>query len=281
MAQHIAGVIYGNTDITVLTIFSDIKEVSVYSVYYLVIAGVKNVVSILSTAIESIFGDMIAKNEKENLNKKYSMYEFLYFTIITVVYSCTAVLIVPFVEVYTKGVTDIEYKRELFAYIIVFAYFIFAIKTPYNTLAYAAGKFKETRTGAWIEAILNLVISAVLVGKYGCIGVAIGTLIAVLIRGIELIIFTSRNILERKVLKTFKKSILNIIQFFAVLIVSNIVTNFTEISYVAWIKMAVEVFAISIIIIIPINILIYKNEFKEFINIIKNIKNKNIQNKPN
>src|SRR5699024_1696666 len=136
LAQHIAGVVHGNTDVTILTIFSTMKEVSVYTVYNLVVTGIRNLVTILSNSIDAAFGDMIARKEKDNLNKKFRMYELVYYTAITIIYSCTIVLIVPFVQVYTKGITDVNYTRNIFAYIFVFAYFIHAIKTPYNTLAY-------------------------------------------------------------------------------------------------------------------------------------------------
>ena len=271
LAQHIAGVIHGNTDVTLLTIFSNVKEVSVYSVYYQVIAGVRNITQIFSTAIEAGFGDMIAKEERENLNKKFNMYEFIYFTIVTIVYSCTASLIVPFIRVYTNGVTDIEYVRYLFAYIIVAAYFIFSIKIPYNSLASSAGKFVETRRGAWVEAISNLIISFILVFKFGIVGVAIGTLVSVSIRTIELIIFSNKNILNRKTIITFKKILLSIFQLIIITTISHFVFNLGEVSYLNWIIMAFKVFIVSLCVVLPINIILNKNDFCEFLLMLKGV----------
>ena len=271
LAQHIAGVIHGNTDVTLLTIFSNVKEVSVYSVYYQVIAGVRNITQIFSTAIEAGFGDMIARGEKENLNKKFNMYEFIYFTIVTIVYSCTGALIVPFIKVYTNGVTDIEYVRYLFAYIIVVAYFVFSIKIPYNSLVNSAGNFVETRRGAWIEAISNLIISIILVFKFGIVGVAIGTLISVLIRAIELIIFSNKYILNRKARITLNKILLSLIQLLVVIIISHFAFDLGDISYISWILMAIKVLTLSIIIVVPVNIIINKNDFKEFLNLLKGV----------
>ena len=278
LAQHIAGVIHGNTDVAILTIFSKIKEISVYSVYYLVISGVRNIITILSNAIEATFGNMIANNENENFNKKFSMYEFLYFTIITIIYSCTIVLIVPFVKVYTNGITDAEYTQQTFAYILVFAYFIHAIKTPYNNLAYIAGKFKETQKGAWIEAGLNLGISLILVQKLGLIGVALGTLISVFVRGTELIIFSTKNILDRKISKTLIRCIINIIQIILITIIGNYFINkFSDISYLSWVLLAIKILLIALIIVIPFNLIYYKDDLKEFLKIIKNLKLKEIK----
>ena len=78
LAQHIASVIHSNTDITILTIFCSLTEVSVYSVYYLVVSGIKKIIQAFSSGIDASWGDMIAKNEHDNLNKKFNLYEILY-----------------------------------------------------------------------------------------------------------------------------------------------------------------------------------------------------------
>ena len=80
LAQHIAAVIHGNTDITVLTILGSLTEVSVYLVYYLVVKGIKQVIQAFSNGIDASWGDMIAKNEQENLNKKFNLYEEAIYT---------------------------------------------------------------------------------------------------------------------------------------------------------------------------------------------------------
>lgn len=248
------------------------KEVSVYTVYNLVVTGIRNMITILSSSIDSAFGDMIARGEKENLNKKFSIYELMYNTVITIVYSCAMVLIVPFVQVYTKGINDTNYIRYIFAYVFVFAYFIHAIKTPYNTLAYTAGKFKETSKGAWVEAGSNLIISLILVNSMGIVGVAIGTLISVTIRGIEFLIFTSKRVLDRTKKKTFCRSILSILELIFITVVGSLIMNMSEISYVGWVIEALKIFVLSLIVIVPINMLYYKEERKEIFTLIKSFK---------
>ena len=42
-------------------------------------------------------------------------------------------------------------------------------------MVYAAGHFKETQLSSIIEAVLNIVLSVLLVLKFGLVGVAIGT----------------------------------------------------------------------------------------------------------
>ena len=57
IAQHIAAVILDQTDPIVLTLFSTLSNVSVYSVYHLVVYGVKNLFISLTSGIQALFGE--------------------------------------------------------------------------------------------------------------------------------------------------------------------------------------------------------------------------------
>ncbi|MDD7305563.1 MAG: polysaccharide biosynthesis C-terminal domain-containing protein [Peptoniphilaceae bacterium] len=264
LAQHIAAVIHGNTDITVLSIFSTMQEVSVYSVYLLVVNGVKNIVTSFSNGIDASWGDMLAKGEMENLNKKFNMYEVLYHTMTTIIFTCTIVLIIPFMEVYTKKFVDANYIRPLFGFLIVVSEYLWAIRLPYSSITIAAGHFKETRIGAWVECGLNIVLSVILVRKYGLIGVTIGTIVAMGIRTIEFIYHTNRYILYRSVLESFKKVSLLIIETALIMLLTSFIPLTVNNSYLYWVLKAVLVFILTSLIVLVINFLTYKKEFLLF-----------------
>lgn len=152
-----------NTDIMVLTIFSNMLEVSVYSIYNLVIHGLKRFVTAFTNGIDAAFGNMIAKEEKKVLNENLNVIEFVIYNLATLLYSCAIILVLQFVQVYTKGITDVNYSRPMFAYILLAAQFFYAIRLPYQFVVQAAGHFKETKKYAIVEAILNIVISIILV----------------------------------------------------------------------------------------------------------------------
>ena len=153
LAQHIAYVVHKNTDIVILTICGSLADISVYSVYLMIINAIKSITRSFIGGIDATLGDMIAKGENEKLNKTFKTLEDYYITIATVLFSATIFLIVPFVNLYTKGITDANYIVPEFAVLMVLAEFVWAIRQPYNDLVKAAGHFKQTRIGAWIEAI--------------------------------------------------------------------------------------------------------------------------------
>ncbi|MBQ7410440.1 MAG: hypothetical protein IJW20_03550 [Clostridia bacterium] len=285
LAQHIAAVVHGNTDVAVLTFFSTMTEVSVYSIYLMVINGIKKIVNSLTGGIDASFGDMIARKENNNLNTKFRIYETFYITLITIVFSCTFVLIVPFVKVYTSEINDVNYIRSIFAFIIVLSEFIYAIRLPYNTLVLSAGHFKETRVGAWIEAGANLIISIILVKEHGLIGIAIGTLIAMLIRTIEFIVYSSKKILERNILVAIKKIIIASIEIILIFVINNQIFGgiFINENYYELFKYAIIIGCTACAETLIINYICFKKDFNEMIKTLKRAikKEKRIENNVN
>lgn len=273
LAQHIAAVIHENTDIAVLTFLSTLPEVSVYSIYNLIVKGVKNLAQAFTGGIDALFGNMLAKNETENLNKSFSFYELFYFNVTTLIFGCTLVLIIPFINVYTKGIIDVNYNRPLFGVLIVLAEFFWCIRQPFNDLTKAAGHFKETMKGAWIESFLNLFISIILVFKFGIIGVAIGTLIAMLIRTVEFVIHTSKYILNRDVWISIKKICFVLVELFFLYLINSMIFKQVLINnYIDLILYAICVFFISFVAVLLFNLLIYKKDLKKMLIYIKNHK---------
>lgn len=269
LAQHIAAIIHGNTDITLLTLSSKLSEVSVYSVYYLIINGVKKITSSFTGGIDALFGDMLAKGENEKLSKTFNLYEIIYFSIITIFYICTLVLIVPFVSVYTKNISDVNYLRPTFAMILTLSEFVWSIRLPYSSITLAAGHFKETRIGAWVEVFTNIVISTILVIKHGIIGVVIGTLIAMIIRTIEFIYHSNKYILKRNIILTLKKIFIMLIEVLVITLICHNYINIEIINYQSWVLYGIIIFVICTMIIMIINYIVFNKESKELIAFIK------------
>ena len=199
IAHSIANIVHDNTDVVVLTLLTDVKTVSVYAVYNLVLNGLKQLMTIFTSGLESAFGSMWIKKEIDKMYYNLRMYEFFICSFVCVVFSCAAVLILPFVRVYTKGVTDVNYIIPVYAALAVTAQAVYCIRMPYITLVQAAGHYRQTRNGAFMEAFINIVISVALTWKIGLVGVVIGTLCANLFRTVQYSVYLSRNLLPRPI----------------------------------------------------------------------------------
>ncbi len=267
LAQHIAGVIHNNTDTAILSFFS-LTYVSIYAVYNLVTRAVKSLTESFTNGIEASFGDMYVKEEFNHLNKSFKTYEIFYLSVTTIVFICTFVLITPFVTVYTKDVTDANYFQPLFGYILVLSEYIYMIRLPYSGLVHAIGHFKETKRGAWIEAILNIILSVILIYKFELVGVVMATFIAMSIRTAEFIYYSSRHVLKRDLKIPLKMLLIFFTEFILSVLVCQLLPDLSQISYISWIIKAIEVFVITFIIVITINSIFYreeKNNLKEML----------------
>ena len=262
LAQHIATVVLNNTDTVVLTLFSTLSNVSIYSVYYLVVNGVKQLIVSSTNGIQALLGNMLAKKEFQRLNNIFSSFEWLLHTITTLIFSCTAILIVPFVSIYTKNINDANYILPTFGLLITLAQASYCLRMPYNLMILAAGHYKQTQTSAIIEAIINILVSCILVYNLGLVGVAIGTLIAMLYRTIYLAYYLSKNILLRKISYLFHHLLVDSLSVFIIILSSRVIfgKQYLLIKYSDWIIHAICTFSLSIILILIINIFFYKNE---------------------
>ena len=271
LAQHVAAVIHDNTDIVVLSILSNMKGVSVYSIYMLVVKGAKKFIQAFNNGIDASFGNMLAKKEHDTLNKRFRSYELFYHTAASIMLISVMLLITSFVGVYTKGVDDIDYVRPIFGILIALSEYIWAIRLPYSSLTLAAGHFKQTRKGAWIEAIVNIVLSVILVFHFGIVGVAIGTVVAMTIRSFEFMVHCSKHILKRKMIYSFQWIILAAIETSIAFAFFSFFKLATPEGFVDWIKNAVIVALFVAVEVLAINSITHLSELKDLKSITKNV----------
>ncbi len=267
LAQHIATVVLGNTDTVVLTLLSTLENVSIYAVYHLVVNGIKQIVVSMTNGMQAMLGNMLAKNETEELNSSFDRIEWLLHTLVTFVFSVTAVLIIPFVKVYTADITDADYIISSFAYMITLAQAVYCFRLPYNIMVLAAGHYKQTQWSAIIEAVINIVVSVFLVFHFGLIGVAIGTFIAMAYRTVYLADYLKKNILYRKIrhfLKHLLVDICSALLLFALVATFSSFYVMRQISYSAWLVLAVKVALTAVMILIPVNFVFYRRKITEW-----------------
>lgn len=264
LAQHLATVVLQNTDTVVLTFFSSLTNVSIYNVYNLVVMGVQRIVSSLTGGIQSLFGELLARGETETLKKTFDCVEWLFHTVTVLAFTVTGLLIVPFVQVYTKKIIDADYIVPVFAILITSATALYCLRSPYTVAVLAAGHYKQTQNSAIIEMVLNIVISIVLVFMFGLIGVAVGTLVSVTYRTIYYAVYLRKNILERRFTLFIKHILVDIVSV-GCMVCTTFWIKLSAVNYFAWIIMALECGGICLTISIIINLAFYKKTLKNAI----------------
>lgn len=259
-AINVAAFIHSCTDIAILTIFTNFSTVSIYSVYIIVTNGLKSIFNAISNAIVPTIGLAYASDNTEVLNKKMDVYELLTFNLVFYMFTLAGLLITPFVLIYTFGISDANYNQPIFGILLVISEGLYLIKFPHLNLSYTANKFKELTKPAFIEAGINIVISLVLVHKFGLIGVAIGTMCAMIYRMIYQVYFTKKLIKERNEIVFYKKLIIFTLFTLIGLILSNFMMIKSDINLFNWfINAIVYAFIFGILYLIA-DIIFFKKE---------------------
>lgn len=259
VAQHVAAVVLDGTDTIVLTMFSNLADVSVYSVYFLVVKGVKTVFLSLTNGIQSLMGELWAKQELSELNELFGWTEWVIHTGTTFVFSCTAALIVPFVRVYTDGISDANYIQPLFALLLTLANAMHCLRLPYNIMVLAAGHYKQTQRNYIVAAIMNIVLSVATVKLWGLIGVAIGTLAAMAYQTIWLALYNSKNLIYWSMRSVFKQFLADGVAFSAIFFIAQLIPLGDK-TYFCWFLQALTVACLAVLIIGIVNCILYKEK---------------------
>lgn len=267
VAVHsIANIVHDNTDLIILTLFTDAKIISVYTVYYLVIGKIKSLLHIVTSGMEAAFANMWVKEEYDTLKRNFSGFEHVIFTFTAVVFSCVAMLILPFVTRYTQGIHDVQYVRVDMAVLITIAEAAFCIRQPYLILVYATGNYNATKKGAVLEAVINIVVSVVMTAMIGISGVVIGTLVANVIRTAQYFLFITKNVLKTDPRKGLKRVLWLIATSLLICGISAAITPLLSVplNWGGWIMQAVIVFFIACVVTLLASVAFYRKDM-EFI----------------
>lgn len=209
--HHLSYFIHRNTDVVILSLLGSLHTVSVYTVYHTVTNVLEQMLASISSGLSGLVGRLIARKEIAELNRIVDRYEACNNALATAVGTVCAILILPFVSIYTGGVTDVQYRQPLFAMLLIAGSYAYSIRHPFGCVVSAAGHYRETKAGAIGEVAINLTLSLVLVKPLGLAGVALGTCVAMAFRTVHTVWYLSKHILQRPMWRFFSKLLCNLL----------------------------------------------------------------------
>ena len=261
-AQQLAIIINGNIDIVLITIFSALGNVSVYTVHCMVVNNIGKVVQSPVMGVGPAFGNMIAKGERENLRRAFSFIEWGLFALSTLIFAVTAVMITPFVDIYTQSVVDVNYHMPTFAFLLVLVSILNTLRIPYQSVVEAAGHFKQTRNASILEVVVHVVISGILLIFLGITGVVIGSLVACIIRTLQYSTYAMKHILGMSIWHVIKNYAVYAASFAACVIACRLIPLSTPDNYLDWCIVAVVVTLVSLAIVVITSLVFNKRDVK-------------------
>jgi divalent metal cation (Fe/Co/Zn/Cd) transporter len=164
-------------------------------------------------------------------------------------------------ELYTSGITDINYIDFWIPTLFVIIKLLGNARATSNNVINIAGHFKNTQNRAILELIINLVISLVFVQFLGIYGVLIGTIAALIYRSVDMVVYANKKILERNPWLTARRWLTNII-IFLILVTAAKAVNIYPASYISTIVSTIFLMGLVIIIYASVNSLIDREVYK-------------------
>ncbi len=211
MAQKITGVIYTSWPIVFLSISPSggTMLASVYAVYNSVFVMIKALLHGIIDAPRLGFGQMLTEKTKEEVWPAFKEYEYvaIFFTFITMVTACG--LILPFIRLYTQGVTDINYYDKIIAILMVLIGVVEMLHIPSGHMINMSGNFKVSKNFQIIACALLIVSMAGLGTIWGVYGMLTSLLIVALLLAVLEIGFMHRKFFVGKA----KEFILSVLPF--------------------------------------------------------------------
>lgn len=275
LLHQIVGMIVNNTAVILMTLLiskNALSEISVFTVYNLVAYSLCGVMNSISSGLSSGFGEVISKGETDVLKRSFKSYEYAFFLMTFIVFSCMAALLYPFIGLYSASFTDgVNYLRWPLVALFTLSGILQSIRLPGSTLICAAGHYKETQGRAIAEATINITVSLVLIRPLGVVGVLIGMCASYLYRTTDVIFYSAKHFTKGTLKTSFLRIFRNSLAF-AILCAAGIwlIPSVTD-SWFVLIGNAVVFGIASLLFICLINFIFEPKEFKALFGIVKEI----------
>lgn len=219
IVTELAWTLFSSTDMIVLSVFVSTKMASVYSIYNMVFSNISILLNAAYTSVNYILG----QTYYEGINKYervHDAFNSIFLGMMTILMCVAYILVLPFVRLYTSGVSDVNYINEALPILFALVQILSWSRYIPGNLTGIAGYAKQTSYISLIEALTNVVLSIIFVHYFGIVGALLGTVLALPLKVIWCIYITDKKVLNRSCWKSVSIIGINYLLFFIVVILS-------------------------------------------------------------
>ena len=152
--------------------------VGLYSNYYLIISSVSNFVGQMFNAIVASVGNLSVSTSKKNTMNMFHKINFVNFVIS---FFCLTMLVCCLNDFIGLSFGAKYILDDATVIILLINFYLLSMRNVVGTFKYAMGIFWNDKYSMLIRAIVNVVLSIMLVRYIGLVGVFLGTLISDLV----------------------------------------------------------------------------------------------------
>ncbi len=222
LIHQISGLIFSGTDILIVSIFCGLEMASVYTVYNLVFSALRAISGGFFDGFSFLLGQTFNRDREAYL-KLHDAVENYYSAFLYGLIFVALLLIMPFMRIYSSGMTDTNYVLPVLGLLFCIKQFLSDGRAVTGNLITIAQHAKQTVSRTITESAINLVTSLIFVNIWGIYGVILGTICALLYRTNDIIIYANRKILGRSPWKSYRILLVNALLFVGVILFNHFV----------------------------------------------------------
>lgn len=269
LVHQISGLVFNNTDVILLTFFASLKTVSVYTLFAGFYNTVKSILFSFLDGLKFAMGQMFHKDFKQYI-KLHDVFELYYMALTFAAYTVLQIFMLPFIKIYTAGITDINYVDHYLPILFTIVFLLQAARGPSSLAIDYAEHFRQTRWRAILEMVINLSVTVVGIFWIGIYGALLGTIAALIYRTNDMIIYANRKILKRSPWITYRRWLI----FFTLFVGIVFLSSFITISIDSYIELFIYAVPSAIIILFAYLFTASVSEMKTYRSMLTFIRNK-------
>ena len=260
-------VIY-NTDPIVLSIFFDLKVVGLYSNYIFILNGVDAIFNGIISSLTPSIGNLLVENSPKKNYEVFKKIRLLNLCITIFTSSMILCLSQDFITIWVGK----EYLFSKFILIVLtFLFYKDFMKYSFKVFKHGAGIWVEDKFVPIIVAISNIILSIILLKIFGVVGVFFGTILSSIPQWFyDFPKFIYVKLFNKKYIDYYKEMFKDIIISLIIIVINYFIVELISLDNLI-ITLLLKAVITTILTIILLFIIFYKNnDFKYFINLIKN-----------
>lgn len=173
--QNISGFFISSTDNLLISTFVSTAATGMYANYIIIINVLKTMFSQIFSSFTTSFGNLHATSDLEHGYHIYKNAQFLAFWFLSFTSITFFVCIQDFMSVWMGS----EYVLSLsIPFLICASYYVYGISVPSLSVQNALGLYNADKNIMVIQAVINFILSVVLVNVIGIGGVVLGTVVS-------------------------------------------------------------------------------------------------------
>jgi O-antigen/teichoic acid export membrane protein len=258
LVHQISGLVFSSTNIILLTLFTNLRTVSIYATYNLIFFAIYTLISNVNSSIQFHLGQAY-HTDKERFERLFDTYNHLFIMLIYGLMCLVYFIMDPFIMFYTKG-ADMNYLTKYLSLLFCVIQLLDSNRLFSNNLILISGHMSKTLKNTVIEALINIIFSFILVQLIGIYGVLLGTIIALLYRSNDTIFYVCRNILNRRLNHSYYPIIVNGILFFIfITFIGKLFIDWSDI--VSLLIYSVSIFCVINLMFFTVNFCFFRKHF--------------------